>query len=171
MLILEEELTAPLLSIAHLCPMRQGSQFGVGDVEVVTATVDLDEVVSYRGACSSLQEQAACAPRVPAIAVDFDLCHNQSQGVIPDAPAKPRYHDPEEEIALGESCRLSQLVIRFQAAWSSRYSAGCQGLHAGCGTTCGAQAPQASCCPSAAALTALPWQPLWAACVSRWWQP
>ncbi len=26
----------------------QGSQFGLSDVEVVTATVDLDEVVSYR---------------------------------------------------------------------------------------------------------------------------
>ena len=79
----------------------QGSQFGVGDVEVVTATVDLDEVVSYRGAISSLQEQASSAARVPAIPVDFDLCHPRSDGVVPDPAMQPRYHDPEEEIALG----------------------------------------------------------------------
>jgi NAD+ synthase (glutamine-hydrolysing) len=35
--------------------IAQGKQFAVADVEVVTATVDLDEVVSYRGAISSLQ--------------------------------------------------------------------------------------------------------------------
>jgi NAD+ synthase (glutamine-hydrolysing) len=28
--------------------VAQGSQFGMADVEVVVATVDLDEVVSYR---------------------------------------------------------------------------------------------------------------------------
>ena len=30
------------------CCLAQGTQFGLKDVEVVTATVDLDEVVSYR---------------------------------------------------------------------------------------------------------------------------
>ena len=33
----------------------QGRQFSVGDVEVVSATVDLDEVESYRGGIASLQ--------------------------------------------------------------------------------------------------------------------
>jgi NAD+ synthase (glutamine-hydrolysing) len=80
----------------------QGSQFAVSDVEVVTATVDLDEVVSYRGAVSSLQEQASSAPRVPTIDVDFNLCCQDETGVIPNGPIKPRYHVPEEEIALGE---------------------------------------------------------------------
>lgn len=40
----------------------QGQQFGVEDVELVFANVDLDEVTSYRGAISSLREQAASAP-------------------------------------------------------------------------------------------------------------
>lgn len=35
--------------------LAQGRQFALADVEVVTATVGLDEVVSYRGAVSSLQ--------------------------------------------------------------------------------------------------------------------
>lgn len=82
--------------------MDQGSQFAVSDVEVVTATVDLDEVVSYRGAVSSLQEQASSAPRVPTIDVDFNLCCQDETGVIPNGPIEPRYHVPEEEIALGE---------------------------------------------------------------------
>ena len=79
----------------------QGSQFGIGDVEVVTATVDLDEVVSYRGAVSSLQEQASSASPVATVSVDFDLCHPTDKAVVPSAPMEPRYHLPEEEIALG----------------------------------------------------------------------
>lgn len=81
----------------------QGSQFAIGDVEVVTATVDLDEVVSYRGAVSSLQEQASNASPVPTVSVDFDLCHPTERAVVPSAPIEPRYHLPEEEIALGDS--------------------------------------------------------------------
>lgn len=80
----------------------QGSQFAVGDVEVITATVDLDEVVSYRGAVNSLQEQASSAPRVPTIPVDFNLCCSEEAGVVPNGPLEPKYHVPEEEIALGQ---------------------------------------------------------------------
>ena len=80
----------------------QGSQFAIEDVEVVTATVDLDEVVSYRGAVSSLQEQASNASPVATVSVDFDLCHPTDRAVVPSAPIEPRYHLPEEEIALGE---------------------------------------------------------------------
>ena len=63
--------------------------------------MDLDEVVSYRGSVSSLQEQASSVARVPLIPVDFNLCHSAEEGIVPDAPVEPRYHDPEEEIALG----------------------------------------------------------------------
>jgi len=84
----------------------QGSQFAIGDVEVVTATVDLDEVVSYRGAVSSLQEQASSASPVPTVYVDFNLCHPARKAAVPSAPIEPRYHVPEEEIALGRSLNL-----------------------------------------------------------------
>lgn len=84
-----------------LAVTAQGSQFAIEDFEVVTATVDLDEVVSYRGAVSSLQEQASSAPPVPIIEVDFNLCHLAEDAVMPSAPMEPRYHLPEEEIALG----------------------------------------------------------------------
>ncbi len=85
----------------NCCICLQGSQFSIEDVEVVTATVDLDEVVSYRGAVSSLQEQASNASPVATVSVDFDLCHPTDRAVVPSAPIEPRYHLPEEEIALG----------------------------------------------------------------------
>ena len=68
---------------------------------MVIATVDLDEVVSYRGAVSSLQEQASNASPVPTVAVDFDLCRMADRTMVPSAPIEPCYHSPEEEIALG----------------------------------------------------------------------
>ena len=71
------------------------------EVEVVTATVDIDEVVSYRGAISSLQEQASGHEPHPHIAVGFCICHSEARSLIPSTPVEPFYHRPEEEIALG----------------------------------------------------------------------
>ena len=70
--------------------------------------MDLDEVVSYRGAVSSLQEQASNASPVPTVTVDFDLCRLADQTMVPSAPIEPSYHIPEEEIALGTQ-DLSQI--------------------------------------------------------------
>ena len=84
----------------------QGKQFSVSEVEVVTATVDIDEVVSYRGAISSLQDQASSSKPYPQIHVPFDLCHDDPERELPSSPMQPRYHDPEEEIALGELNRF-----------------------------------------------------------------
>ena len=86
-------------------------------MEVVTATVDLDEVVSYRGAVSSLQEQASSAPRVPTIAVDFNLCCSEESSVVPNGSIEPRYHVPEEEIALGQLLPLSSLLHQSGNHW------------------------------------------------------
>ena len=47
----------------------QGQQFSLSDVEVVTATVNLDAINTYRGGISSLQEQASSAPAYPQIQV------------------------------------------------------------------------------------------------------
>ena len=49
--------------------MLQGQQFSLSDVEVVTATVNLDAINTYRGGISSLQEQASSAPSYPQIQV------------------------------------------------------------------------------------------------------
>jgi NAD+ synthase (glutamine-hydrolysing) len=57
--------------------VAQGAQFGLAEVEVVAATVDLDAVVSRRGAAASLREQAAAVepPTYIEVAGPFALCH------------------------------------------------------------------------------------------------
>jgi len=97
--------------------VAQGTQFALHDVEVVTATVDLDEVVSRRGAFTSMRQQAANAPRVPLIQVDARLCTASARGLLaPDPAAEVRYHLPEEEIALGPACWLWDYLRRSGAA-------------------------------------------------------
>lgn len=71
------------------------------EVEVVSATVDIDEVVSYRGAISSLQDQASAHEPHPHIHVPFRLCTTHAIALLPSSPTQPRFHCPEEEIALG----------------------------------------------------------------------
>jgi NAD+ synthase (glutamine-hydrolysing) len=91
------------------CPMiilngvvlAQGSQFSLSDVEVVTATVDLDAVRAHR-ASSSRSQQAAGAERYERVQVDWSLGEGDSieamaRGETEGKPA--RYHQPEEEIA------------------------------------------------------------------------
>ena len=43
------DIALALLADAAACGRLQGAQFSVQEVEVITATVDLDEVVRYRG--------------------------------------------------------------------------------------------------------------------------
>ena len=52
----------------------QGEQFAVQEVEVVTAVVDLDTVVGFRGAFQSMSVQAAASEKQPMIEVPFSLC-------------------------------------------------------------------------------------------------
>lgn len=79
----------------------QGRQFSVSEVEVLAATVDIDEVISYRGAISSLQEQASNHDSHLQIPVAFSLCDRNAQKLLPSETLEPKYHLPEEEIALG----------------------------------------------------------------------
>ena len=83
--------------------IAQGSQFSLNDVEVVTATVDLEDVRSHR-AVSSRSMQAASAERYHRIEVDFALSGDMFDSVqdLEDIVLhdwQPKYHKPEEEIA------------------------------------------------------------------------
>lgn len=80
--------------------VAQGSQFSIGDVEVVSATIDLEDVRSFRSACSR-GIQASTSPSFQRIEANMAL----SDGRLEDNPAiKPTktksvfYHTPEEEI-------------------------------------------------------------------------
>ncbi|OIW35238.1 glutamine-dependent NAD(+) synthetase with GAT domain-containing protein [Coniochaeta ligniaria NRRL 30616] len=96
--------------------VAQGSQFSLEDVEVITATVDLEEVRSYRFA-PSRNFQATQAPVYERIEVDFTLGHDNIDVLEIPTPARPpRYHLPEEEIALGPACWLWDYLRRSKAA-------------------------------------------------------
>ena len=93
--------------------LAQGSQFSLKDVEVVTATVNLHDVRTYRGAKASRAVQASKTERLPQIDIDFDI---GIEGGKEGLPIKPRTHEPEEEIALGPACWLWDYLRRSGAA-------------------------------------------------------
>jgi NAD+ synthase (glutamine-hydrolysing) len=94
--------------------VAQGSQFSLNDVEVVTATVDLEEVRSFR--CSpSRGLQAASAPPYQRFEVDMRLskkAEDVDPVIGPSEEIELRYHLPEEEIALGPACWLWDYLRR-----------------------------------------------------------
>lgn len=93
--------------------VAQGSQFSLDDVEVVTATVDLEEVRAYRFA-PSRNFQAVQAPVYERIEVDFSLGHEDLDLLrAPTAPRPACYHVPEEEIVRSSGTQNSVGVIRL----------------------------------------------------------
>ena len=81
--------------------IAQGSQFSLNDVEVVTATIDIEDVRAHRTK-ASLNMQAAEAVRYERIEVPFSLSNDKTQEIL-DVDSRRginlRYHVPEEEIA------------------------------------------------------------------------
>ena len=97
--------------------LAQGSQFSLKDVEVVTATVNLDDVRSYRGAKASRAVQASTTERLPQIDIDFAFDTASEENPPPASlKVKPHYHRPEAEIALGPACWLWDYLRRSGAA-------------------------------------------------------
>ena len=90
--------------------VTRGAQFSIEDVEVVTATIDLEEVRSYRGAIGSRSVQASQATPIPRIMVDFELTTDRR--IPPSNSDVVSYHTPEEEIAYGPACWLWDYLRR-----------------------------------------------------------
>lgn len=86
--------------------VAQGSQFSLSDVEVVTATVDIEDVRAHR-ASSSRSMQASGAERYYRVEVDFALSGGKFDevreedmvGLVGAKSIPVRFHKPEEEIA------------------------------------------------------------------------
>ena len=91
--------------------VAQGSQFSPHDVEVVTATVDLEAVRSYRGAIGSRQVQGSRATAVPRVHVPFELTSADKHLPV-TKPIEVSYHTPEEEIGFGPACWLWDYLRR-----------------------------------------------------------
>lgn len=99
--------------------ISQGSQFSLKDVEVITATVDLEDVRSYRARMVSRGMQAQATPAYQREEVKMALTHSFIEDNIHIRPTKSRapfYHSPEEEIALGPACWLWDYLRRSKTA-------------------------------------------------------
>lgn len=81
--------------------IAQGSQFSLVDVEVVSATIDIEDVRSHRS-WKSRAMQAAEAERYERIEVPMALSSDTADYLSDVKLTKPievNYHLPEEEIA------------------------------------------------------------------------
>ncbi|XP_071329020.1 glutamine-dependent NAD(+) synthetase-like isoform X2 [Trachinotus anak] len=91
--------------------VAQGAQFSLNDVEVITATVDLEDVRSYRGElCQPLMESE---PKTcHRVKVDFSLSTGDDLCLPTHQPITWHFHTPEEEISLGPACWLWDYLRR-----------------------------------------------------------
>lgn len=100
--------------------VAQGSQFSLADVEVVAATVNLDEVRSYRNMKSAALQAVSQNKPYHAVHADIEMCPSSRAFDATVHPTKPlskiRYHRPEEEIALGPACWLWDYLRRLKTA-------------------------------------------------------
>ena len=78
-------------------------------MEVVVATIDLEEVRTYRSAVSRCFQAAKSEAKYKRIQTSFALSsevENLDLGRGPSPPTQPKYYSPEEEIALCAGCYL-----------------------------------------------------------------
>jgi NAD+ synthase (glutamine-hydrolysing) len=93
--------------------LAQGSQFGALDeVEVVTATVNLNDTRSMRSNFIARSYQASSTPTIPRVEIDFSLGHTEPLAATESKPITPFIHDPMEEIAYGPSAWLWDYLRR-----------------------------------------------------------
>ena len=98
--------------------VAQGSQFSLTDVEVVTATVDLEDVRSQRCSPSrNLQAAQVSAYKRFEVATRLSRRSNDLDPTVgPTEEITIRYHSPQEEIALGPACWLWDYLRRCGGA-------------------------------------------------------
>lgn len=95
--------------------LAQGNQFSLDDVEVVTATINLDDVRSYRNQKSSALQSVNNIEPYNSVFVDFEISPPAlvfDPSVRPTKPRPVKYHLPEEEISLGPACWLWDYLRR-----------------------------------------------------------
>lgn len=100
--------------------VAQGAQFGLEDVEVVSATVDLADVRAHRSSKSRGMQAAWLAAGhgglppggPPRVAVPQRLTRTVQLTESLTTPQPVHYHTPPEEIALGPACWLWDYLRR-----------------------------------------------------------
>lgn len=99
--------------------VAQASQFSLSDVEVITATVNLEDVRSYRASVSSRMEQASGATRMPTVEAPSFCLGTPGANYVTHPPTLSqalKIHSPQEECALGPACWLWDYLRRSGSA-------------------------------------------------------
>lgn len=91
--------------------VARGAQFSLEDVEVVTATLDLEDVRSYRGERCHPHMEYEHKP-YQRIKADFSLSNCDDMCLPTLQPVEWSFHTPEEEISLGPACWLWDYLRR-----------------------------------------------------------
>ncbi|KAI1379221.1 putative glutamine dependent NAD+ synthetase [Hypoxylon crocopeplum] len=99
--------------------LAQGSQFSLDEVEVITATIDLEDVRSYRSSMSRGMQAAKSTRKYHRVQTAFELSPEEGDLDLhrrPTLPREPRYHSVEEELALCTGCYLWDYLSRSRTA-------------------------------------------------------
>jgi len=89
------------------------AQYGIEEVEVATAVIDLEDIRTYRNLIRSRNVRAASSPGYPRVNIDFALSSAEIVSLLPSTPTfNWQYYTPEEEIALGPACWLWDYLRR-----------------------------------------------------------
>jgi NAD+ synthase (glutamine-hydrolysing) len=92
--------------------ISRAKQFALQDVEVTVATIDLEDIRSYRNQIRSLAHLAAGSPNYPRVVVDFSLSPEHDTTLPIATSIEWVYLRPEEEIAQGPACWLWDYLRR-----------------------------------------------------------
>ncbi|KZZ88906.1 Glutamine-dependent NAD(+) synthetase [Ascosphaera apis ARSEF 7405] len=95
--------------------VAQGSQFTLTDVEVITATIDLEEIRAYRAAASRCFQAAASTAKFKRIETNLSFSSDEGDLNVVKRPSltmEPTVLSPEEEIALATGCYLWDYLNR-----------------------------------------------------------
>ncbi|KAK2624616.1 hypothetical protein QTJ16_005809 [Diplocarpon rosae] len=98
--------------------LAQGSQFSLEDVEVITATVDLEDIRGYRDQKSRAM-QALAQQSYERVNVNISMSREGDDidlSLRPTSPRAAKYLLPEEEIAFGPACYLWDYLRRANQA-------------------------------------------------------
>ena len=100
--------------------LAQAKQFDLQDVQTIIATVDLDDIRSYRASIPSLGNQAAEARHMmhsQIVTAEIEVGSNLNDGYpLPSEEIQLKLHTPEEECCLGPACWLWDFMRRSGAA-------------------------------------------------------
>ncbi|KAF5003982.1 hypothetical protein FDECE_9522 [Fusarium decemcellulare] len=95
--------------------LAQSPQFSLNDVDIVTATVDLDEVRAYRSSISRAMQAAQNTRKYYRIQTPFELSPEEDDlnlRLRPTLPREPKFYSAEEEVAL-----VYALAVTFGITW------------------------------------------------------